>query len=53
MSKVVWRFFQRKAGREDSEPKPLEPTTDQEAFAKRWGCWSAGLSDWMGIGLWS
>jgi hypothetical protein len=35
MSKVVSRFFQRKAGREDSEPKPLEPTTDQEAIERQ------------------
>jgi hypothetical protein len=32
MSKVVGRFFRRKAGRQDSEPKPLEPTSDQEAI---------------------
>jgi hypothetical protein len=35
MSKVVGRFFRRKAGREDSEPKPLEPTSDQEAIEQQ------------------
>jgi hypothetical protein len=35
MSKVVRRFFQRKARREDSEPKPPEPTSDQEAIEQQ------------------
>jgi hypothetical protein len=35
MSKVVWRFFRRKAGREDSEAKPVEPTSDQEAIEQQ------------------
>jgi hypothetical protein len=35
MSKVVGRFFRRKAGRDDSDPKPLEPTSDQEAIEQQ------------------
>jgi hypothetical protein len=35
MTKVVRRYFQRKARREDSEPKPLEPTSDEETMEQR------------------
>jgi hypothetical protein len=35
MSKIVGRFFQGKAGRKDSEPKPLEPTRDNEAIEQQ------------------
>ena len=35
MSKVVRRFLPQKAGREDSEARPLESTSDQEAIEQQ------------------
>jgi len=48
MSEVVRLFFQRKAGREHSEPKPLEPTSGREAIEQQV---AALMSAWNGASL--
>jgi hypothetical protein len=43
MFKVVEGLFPRKAEREDSQPKPLEPTSDQKAIEQQV---AVLMSDW-------
>jgi hypothetical protein len=51
MSKVVWRFFQRKAGREDSEPKTARTNHRPGGICKEMGVLERGVErldgDWF------